>query len=146
MEYSYKVFLLPKTGNHAKSSDLAVEFINVNQLDDSKIEEYERVVALLKTREVQVRNPGYLKPGQVVSKVSERLEYKFNMHHHVLCWKHFNVRPKYNVTNAAKCNTKYCQYDVPHGDYIYTDAWVDFLVSELSDPDKYKKIFGQMPV
>ena len=75
MEFSYRVFLLPKIGNHMKSSDLAVEFINVNQLDDSKIEEYERVVALLKTREVQVRNPGYLKPGQVVSKVSERLEY-----------------------------------------------------------------------
>ncbi len=93
MEYSYRVFLLPKIGNHMKSSDLAVEFINVNQLDESKKEEYEKIVALLKTHETPVRNPGYLKPGQVVSKVSERLEFKFNLHHHTLCWKYFDVRP-----------------------------------------------------
>jgi hypothetical protein len=51
MEYSYKVFLLPKIGNHAKSADLAVEFIDVSQLNERDIKEYEKIVTLLKTRE-----------------------------------------------------------------------------------------------
>jgi hypothetical protein len=145
MEYSYKVFLLPKTGNHHKSSDLAVEFINVEDLDQGSSEQYEKLVTLLKTREVAVRNPGQFKPKQVVSVVAERLEYKFTVSDHTVCWKHFEVRPPTNVDNPAKCNTKYCQYDVPHKDYIYTDEWVNFLVSKLSDAQKYQQILGKTP-
>ena len=48
MEYSYRVFLVPKTGNHANSSDLAVEFVNVNGLDEAARQAMERAISLLK--------------------------------------------------------------------------------------------------
>ena len=93
MEYSYKVFLIPKTGNHANSSDLAVEFVNVNSLDETERQAFERAISLLKTRETEVANPGKMKPGDVAQKVQEHLAVRFTTNDHTKCWKHFGVRP-----------------------------------------------------
>ena len=143
MEYSYRVFLLPKTGNHANSSDLAVEFINVTELDDEAKQNIEQVVTLLKTRETAVAHPGQMKPGDVAGKVQSRLGVKFGTNHHTACWKHFKVRPVQGAGNPTDCNVRYCQYDVPHKDYIYTDEWVELLVSELADPVRFIEILGR---
>ena len=145
MEYSYRVFLLPKTGNHASSSDLAVEFINVDALGDQTRQELEKAVTLLKTRESAVAHPGQMKPGQVVDKVQKRLQAKFNIRDHTTCWKYFKVRPPTDAADPKKCDVQYCQYDVPHGDYIYTDAWVGQLVSQLADPKRFEELLGRTP-
>ena len=145
MEYSYKVFLLPKTGNHAKSSDLAVEFINLNALDTDARQEFERAVTLLKTRESAVAHPGEMKPGHIAINVQNRLGFKFGTNDHTRCWKHFKIRPPANATDPTKCDVQYCQYDVPHGDYIYTNEWEDRLVSELSNADRFQEILGRIP-
>lgn len=143
MEYSYRVFLVPKTGNHAGSSELAVEFINVTELDDERRAAYEQAVTLLKTRQVPVAHPGKMKPSDVARQVQERLDLRFTVNDHTNCWKNFKVRPPTGATDPEKCNAKFCQYDVPHKDYIYTAAWVDFLVSELSNPERYEQILGR---
>ena len=145
MEYSYRVFLLPKTGNHANSSDLAVEFINVNALDDEAKRSIEQAVTLLKTRETAVAHPGQMKPGDVAGMVQSRLGFKFGTNHHTACWKHFKVRPPHGAANPRDCDVRYCQYDVPHNDYIYTDEWVELLVSELAKPLKFAEILGKEP-
>ena len=145
MEHSYRVFLIPKTGNHAKSSDLAVEFIDLNTLDDDSRMEFERAVALLKTRESAVAHPGKMKPSDVARNVQTRLGIKFATNDHTRCWKHFEIRPPTNADDPAKCNVQYCQYDVPHGDYIYTNEWEELLVSRLSDPEEFMKIVGKAP-
>ena len=119
MEYSYRVFLLPKIGNHAKSSDLAIEFINVASLDEKSMEQYESIVTLLKTHESTVAHPGLLKPSDVMRKVALKLGSRFTVNDHTKCWKHFGVRPSVGSDDATKCKTKYCHFDVPHRDYIY---------------------------
>ncbi len=145
MEYSYKVFLLPKTGNHARSSDLAVEFINIASLDEKSRESYERAVTLLKTRESAVAYPGEMKPSDVVTKIRARLGYKFTVNDHTRCWKYFKVRPSAGAGDPTACKVQYCHYDVPHRDYIYTDDWVDFLISKLTDPKTYFKVLQRSP-
>ncbi len=145
MEYSYRVFLVPKTGNHATSSDIAVEFINLNALDDDSRHEFERAVTLLKTRESAVAHPGKMKPSDVARNVQSRLGIKFGTNDHTRCWKHFNIRPPTNADDPTKCDVRYCQYDVPHGDYIYTNEWEELLVSRLSDPERFKKVVGKVP-
>ncbi len=145
MEYSYKVFLVPKTGNHANSSDLAVEFINVNSLDEAARQAIERAISLLKTRETEVANPGKMKPGDVAQKVQEHLGVHFGTNDHTRCWKHFGVRPPTTSNDPTRCEVQYCHYDVPHKDYVYTDEWVERLTKTLSDPKKYKEILGKVP-
>ena len=146
MEFSFRVFLIPKTGNHANTSDVAMEFINVSSLDEVAKAEFEQAVTLLKTRETAVAHPGQMKPGQVAEKVKKRLGFKFGTHDHTLCWKHFEVRPLSDAEDPRQCDIRYCQYDVPHGDYIYTDEWVEKLVSELSNKDRRIKILGKDPL
>ena len=145
MEYSFRVFLLPKTGNHAKSSDLAVEFINLNALDDDSRQEFERAVTLLKTRESAVANPGQMKPSHVARNVQMRLGLKFGPNDHTRCWKYFKVRPPTAAPDPTKCDTRFCQYDVPHRDYIYTNEWEDLLVSKLSDTKVFEEVLGKVP-
>ena len=143
MEYSYKVFLVPKTGNHANSSDLAVEFIDVNSLDEAGKQEIEQAITLLKTRETEVANPGKMKPGDVAQKVQDLLGISFSTNDHTRCWKHFSVRPPTTSDDPTHCKVQYCHYDVPHKDYVYTEEWVKLLTKTLSDENKYKEILGK---
>ncbi len=142
-EYSYKVFLVPKIGREAKSSDVAVEFVKYDPSKPEEMATYERLVVLMKPKFVSVANLGGLKPSEVVKQVAEKLGKKFTMHSHVSCYRHFNVRPKKGDPNPGFCDTRYCYYDKVHEDYIYTPAWVDFLVQELTKPENYEKILGK---
>jgi hypothetical protein len=140
--YSFKVFLVPKVGAHAKSSDLAVEFVKYDPSKPDEMKQYERVIALIKPKQVSVANLGGLKASQVVQQVSTRLGRKFTLNSHAKCWKHFNTRPTGNSLTPEACDNRYCYFDVLHKDYVYTSAWVDFLVEKLRDAATYAVVVG----
>ena len=72
--------------------------------------------------------------------------WKFNAsYHHAKCWKYYKIRPSSGDQNPEKTNEKYCYYDKPFDQYVYTQQWVDFLIGELKDREKYKKIFKRYP-
>ena len=142
-EYSYKVFLIPKTGNHAASCDLAVEFVGVNSLDDKTRESYERMLTLLKTKEREVAYPGHLLAQAVATRVQNAIGLRFITNDHTRCWKHFKVRPPTNSKDKSSTDTRYCVYHEPFDRYTYTDDWVKLLVTTLSKPEKYQAILGR---
>jgi len=135
--YSFKVFLVPKVGAHAKSSDLAIEFVKYDPSKPEEMKQYEKVVALIKPKQISVANLGALKASQVVQQVAARLTRKFNMNSHRKCWRYFNTRPPTGSAAPEACDNRYCYYDVLHKDYIYMPAWVEFLVGKLSDAATY---------
>lgn len=138
MAYSYKVFLVPVVGNHRTRETLAVEFV---RYDPEKSQEYDKTVAMIKQRLVPVVNPGKLKPSHVLPLVASKIAPKvFNMDTHTRAWKYWKVRPPTSSPNPAQCKTNYCQYDQPHGDYLYTDDWVEFLANELRDDAIYEEV------
>ena len=141
MEYSFKVFLIPKIHGHIKSSDLAVEFVQYDKLKPEEMEQYEKVIALIKPKEVTIANLGGYKPSEVAKKVSATTGKSFNTNNHVACYKHFNIRPSYGSPNPEICDNRYCYYDAVHKDYIYKEAWVNFLVEKLSNEEEYSKHF-----
>lgn len=98
----------------------------------------EHQVALIKERQVQVANQGTYKPSHVAKLVAERTGQTFKTHHHTLAWKIYGVRK--SGENPEGCETKYCQFDQVHSDYIYTQEWVDFLVRKLSDQAEYERL------
>lgn len=136
--YSFRVFLIPKVGNHASSSDLAFEFV---KYDKSKPEEFEanrHLVALIKERQVPVVNAGGFKPGQVVEIVAGKIGREFRVHHHTQAWRMYKVRQ--SGATAEGCVVKYCQFDHVHQDHVYTQAWIDFLVDKLSVEKEYQRL------
>jgi hypothetical protein len=140
--YSFKVFLVPKVGSQAKSSDIAIEFVRYDPTKPEEMKQYERVIALIKPKQVSVANLGGLKAGQVVERVASRLGRRFTMNSHARCWKHFNTRPGSKSSSPEQCDNRYCYFDVLHKDYVYTNAWVDFLAEKLGDATIYAIVVG----
>ena len=94
-----------------------------------------------KEKHVPVVNPGKLKPGDISQRIEQTLGITFHPStHHAKCWKYYKVRPSSNSKSPEKTKIKYCQYDVAHGDYVYTEEWVEFLIAELSDVKKRKEV------
>jgi hypothetical protein len=141
--YSFKVFLIPKVGTHAKSSDVAVEFVRYDPSKPQEMKQYERLVALIKPKQVSVANLNGLKASQVVEQVAEGLDRKFTQYSHQRCWRHYNTRPPSKNATPEICDNRYCYFDVVHKDYIYTPAWVEFLVEKLGDAVTYDLVLAR---
>ena len=138
--YSFKVYLVPKIGNHATKDAVAIEWVKYDPSKPQEMQKYEKVVAMIKEKQVPVANLGLLKPGQVVQQVQKRLGRKFNQYHHMQSYRHFNVRPAKGAGDPTSCDSRYCVYDHMHKDYGYKAEWVDFLVEQLADNATYDLI------
>lgn len=78
--------------------------------------------------------------GVVADKVAKAINRRFrNQPEHVWAWRYYEIRPLNNSTNPEKTNKKFCEYKAAFSQYAYTQAWVDFLIAELSDQEKYKR-------
>lgn len=142
-DYSFKVFLIPKIGNARSVDDVAVEFIKHDPANQEEMNKYERVVALIKPRQVAVINPGLLKPGEVVRRVGAQLNgRRFNHRNHRQSWIYFKVRPPKGAPDPTSCNSQFCVYDAVHKDYVYSQSWVEFLIEKLSDEATYNVVLA----
>ncbi len=146
LQFSYKVFIIPKLSNHENSSDLAIEFVKYDPKNPDEMEKYNQVTTLLKVSQVQVANAGKLKAGEVSAKVQPVIkeilgeEAKFTASsHHARAVRYYKIRP-IKGEDKRKTNPKYCHYDEAHNDYVYTDEWVMFLKSEMAKAGQYEKV------
>ena len=144
LNYSFRVFLIPKVGGHKKSSDVAIEFVKYDPTKPEEQEKYKK--SLVAIKEKQVPLVGF-RAGQVCEKVFKALKdkmpkgWKFNpSSHHVRCWKYFKVRPNTGSSNPEKTDKKFCFYNSAFNQYEYTEEWINFLIKRLSDTKTYKKI------
>jgi hypothetical protein len=138
MHYSFRAFLIPKIGNHASSSDVAIEFVKYDPNSPDEMASYEKQVAFIRDKQVQVADQGKLRASDVVRRVRETTGLDFKISHHTNAWKLYKVR--LSGYKAEGCNVQYCQYSVPFRDYIYTEAWIKFLIQKVSSPDEFNKI------
>jgi len=91
-------------------------------------------------REVVHDDPYRLRATDVAEQVSEALRRPFRTTpEHSRAWKHYMVRGTYEE-GRGRCNPEYCDYKEALKIFMYTRGWVDFLIAELSDPDKYNAI------
>ena len=141
-QYCWQVYLLPRTGNHRSSAEVAIEWVEYDPSKPEEMEQYERVAALIKPKHVPVANLGALTAGRVAKIVGAAIGKTFSAsYHHVRCWRHFGVRPEAGAADLMACKSEYCSYDEAHGDYVYTPAWVDFLTNHLSVSSNYDQLF-----
>lgn len=122
--YRIKMLLIPKIGNSMKSSDLAIEFVRVEDLTEEELKNYSQGVALIKGVESLYK----LRPKKVVEQVKKHFP-DFNMSRHTQCWHQFKARPSAKKPNFKG---KYAGYVEGFDGYLYKKDWVDFLIKELS--------------
>jgi len=127
-KYSIKLLQIPKISN-TNRNDLAIDFVNFDELEQKDKELYEKITVLVKDRKIKVEgvNIGRLKPGQVIDKVNETFGEKILNHpRHRYIYTVFGIRPPGGVDDPFDTNTDYCHYDEPHDDYVYNDKWIEF--------------------
>jgi hypothetical protein len=152
-EYSFKAFLI-QVANHQSDSSLPIQFVAYDKLDEAQKINVKRVAALVKNKFVQVpvSNKDKIKPSEVVSRVQILLgnpkitrngkeKDKFNMDTHTRCWKRFEVRPLNGAEYPSRTESKYCIYDEANENYLYTDAWVDYLSEEMVKDEVYNSLY-----
>jgi len=144
LNYSFKVFLIPKVGGHEGSSDVAIEFVKYNPDKPEEQERYKKLLVAIKEKQVPMIG---FRAGQVCEKVFNALrdkmptDWKFNpSSHHVKCWRYYKVRPPKNSSDPAKTNQSYCFYNSAFNQYEYTEEWIKFLINKLKNKKTYKKI------
>jgi len=147
LQFSYKIFIVPKLANHQSRDTLAVEFIKYDPANPEDMKQYERVITMMKINQVAVANPGRLKPGDICKEIEPIVkkvvgpDKKFAASsHHVRACYFYKVRPKKGDGDPKKTDTRYCHYDEAHRDYVYTEEWLEFLKKEMAKLGQYEKV------
>ena len=145
-QFAFKAFLI-QVANHSSTDALAIQFFNRDKLTEHQKTEFDKFAVMIKEKNGSV-NGGFLKPSSVVAQVQHALGDlkvdrptgpvdKFNSTTHQRCWKRYNVRPASHAKIPELTNKDYCEYDPVHKDYIYTLAWVNFLIEKMKDSGEY---------
>jgi hypothetical protein len=150
-QFAFKAFLI-QISNYKSKDALPIQFVQYEKLTDAERADVEKVVSLVKFKQVGVANAGLLRPAEVVRAVREKLapstnggSISFTSGTHTLCWKHYNVRPRAGATSPELTNSKYCVFDRAHRDYLYTQDWVELLVQKMVSPDERAAIAASKP-
>lgn len=76
------------------------------------------------------------KPGDVVKGVVAAAGAGFTLHNHTQAWRKFNVRPRTGAAQPENTNRDFCVYHAAHGDYTFSDQWVQKLIGVWNDPQQ----------
>ncbi|WP_206601131.1 DUF3644 domain-containing protein [Pseudophaeobacter leonis] len=76
----------------------------------------------------------------VAEAVHQKSERSFSAHNHTQAWRKFDVRPRSGVAQPENTNKDYCIYHQAHGDYTYSNKWIDFIVSFIASDDNYDEL------
>ncbi len=145
-EYCLRIFFIPVTANRERSADAVVNFIRPDQVTPELEKELSNIGVVTKRRITPVVSADLLNPTEVVTRVAERLPYQFTMHAHIMCWRHYEVRPPSDSLEPEVTDDRYCRWDRLAKGYGYTNAWVNKLVRDLSDKDNYRSVVGTAPI
>ncbi|MFH5207875.1 DUF3644 domain-containing protein [Antrihabitans sp. NCIMB 15449] len=141
-----RVLLQVATGG---SNALAVEFTRYDDLTEEQKQAVAAIGAkgtvLVREQKRAVSNLGCFKPRQVVNEVAPRIPFIFNMSHLVAAYKSESVRPPNGSPTPHRTLEQFCTYDEPHGDYVYTSAYIEHLVSKLSTEEGFRSLTGMAP-
>lgn len=135
-KFDFRIYLIPHKGPKTEA-DAVMTFVKPDELTDEQRAVMDQVQTIIREKHVPVADLGALRAGQVVEKVAQALGDHFTLHHHTQAWKYFKVRPP--STAGDKHNTKadFCRYNAAFEQYVYTEAWVSYLVRKLSDQATY---------
>lgn len=101
--YEFRILLIPQTASKS-AADMAIEFVNLDNLDDAKRSALNNAMVIVRDRHVPVANADRMKPGEVVARVKQSVP-NFSMEAHRLAWHYFNVRPTKSKDKAANSKT-----------------------------------------
>ncbi|ROS75586.1 DUF3644 domain-containing protein [Cellulomonas sp. PhB143] len=142
--FEFRVFLVPHKGPRT-TADASISFIRMEDLTPEQTEALDQFQTIIQDKYVPVEDLGNLRPKDVVKQVGEQVNIEFTMHAHTQAWRYFGVRPPADSPTPEKTKSDFCRYNDAFGEYVYTPAWVNYLVRKVSEPQVFAKIMAWQP-
>lgn len=144
-EYALRLFFVPITANRERSADAVVDFLRPGDVTPDLEATLREVAVVTKPKRIPVASDDLFRPTEVVEQVRVALPFRFTTDTHTRSWKYYKVRPETDAAERDATDPRYCRYDRLSNGYGYTQAWIDKLVDDLSDPDVYERVVGLRP-
>lgn len=147
--YEFRITLVPKIGAKTEA-DRAMSFVRESDLSDEQKRAFETLGAtgnvIVREQVRPVASADKLKPTTAALRIQEQIPYQFGVSHFVRAWKTLRVRPLTGDLHPERTTEIYCVYDVPHKDYLYTEAFITKVVSEADTEAKFRELTGLQPI
>lgn len=130
LEYQFKVVYTLTSASKAKAH---FQFVQPESAEGKEIQN-----VLIKFKPADDIWP--FKPGDVVRSVAQATGRAFTSDKHQRAWKLYKARPLTGAADPAATKKDYCLYHPPYKSYTYSKQWVDFLIAEIKDDEKWKKL------
>jgi hypothetical protein len=146
--YEFRINLVPKLGARTEA-DASITFVREDELSEDErkvlndLGRQGQVIVREQTR--PVASSDLYRPTVVAKMVQEKVPFKVGIHHVVMAWKKLNCRPPAGDANPTRTLEKYCVYNAPYRDYLYTLAFVQKLTRELATKPKFRAFTGTEP-
>jgi len=93
---------------------------------------------VIKEKKVIADDEYPFRPIEAYEEIAKRSGRRFTSHNHVQAWKRYKVRPSSKAKNKDEVNKKFCIFHKAHRDYTYSEAWIDFVVENISLDEEYE--------
>ncbi len=138
--YRLSIYMVPKVSNNKHKNDIPVIFDRNVKIDVDEIKSGKVGFMTVKYESVKVPSRDFfkLKPSDVVRLVKEQTgRTNFTITQHIKCWVKYEARPR---GKDPSIQNDWCMFDEAHGDYVYSQKWVDFLADKFQYDDEYNAI------
>lgn len=141
--YALRIAFIPTVPASGRSPDAVAHFVRPGEVPEELSDVIDDFVVVPKVARTPRPNLG---AKQVVAAVQARLPFVFRVNHHTAASRALKVRPDSNAPDPAKTDAAFCEYVPAAKLHLYNQAWVDRLIRELSDPDRFEALTGFSPV
>lgn len=130
--FEYRVVLIPNASPKSRA-DVALTVVKSEDLNPDKRDALAQAMLIIREVEVPAAEKYVHRASDVVNLVAAEVKpTRFNQTDHTDAWKRHKVRPPSRDSHPNNTDPKHCKYQPAYKSYLYTDAWVKLLVSELS--------------
>lgn len=140
--YDFRLYLIPQTSSPS-DADAAMTFVRLDELDPEQRTKVDAAMTIIREKQIPVSNLDSLLPTQVVKRVQGEAKIKFTITDHTKCWQHFKVRPREDDEHPERTKEQFCCWDSTFKRWVYTEAWVAYLVRKLGDADLHREVLGR---
>lgn len=137
--FDFRIYLIPHTGPKT-AADAAMTFVPADQFSPEQNAVISQAQTIIREKKVPVEDLTGLRPAEVVEQVAAQLELPFTMHTHTQAWHYYGVRPGKDAADPAATKSDFCRYNQTFGQYVYTPAWVTYLVRHLADEGTHRAV------
>lgn len=140
--YMLRVTFVPAVPSSGHNPDAVATFVRPGEVSEDLAQALKEYTVLPKI--VRAPRPNLI-ATQVIEAVRDRIPYKFTMRMHTTASRNLRARPSADDDQTGT-DPRYCEYVTSVKRHLYSEAWVERLVSELSAPDGFRAATNTEPV